>query len=284
MSTRLLLCTDLDRTLLPNGPQPESPDARQRFNQLVEHSGITLVYVTGRDRTLVEKAIDEYKLPRPAYVIADVGSTIYELQPANWKHWEKWQQGISPDWKGKTHEEMRSLFSEIPSLTLQQEAKQNSYKLSYYVPLDTDHVALMSEMQAIIDRQFIRVSLIWSIDETTATGLLDVLPASANKLHAIEFLMQHLGYDFSNTVFAGDSGNDLAVLCSPIKSVLVANASDDVRDEAEQLVSKMGQTGSLYFAKGGFFGMNGNYSAGIIEGIAHYNPETIKQWITKDES
>ncbi|MFC1628005.1 HAD-IIB family hydrolase [Gemmatimonadota bacterium] len=276
MLTSLLLCTDLDRTLLPNGPQPESPDARQRFNQLVEHSGITLVYVTGRDRVLVEQAIGEYSLPRPAYVIADVGSTIHELQPADWNHWEKWEQEISPDWKGKTNAGMRSLFSEIPSLTLQQEAKQNSYKLSYYVALGIDHEALIAEMQAIIDRQFIRANLIWSIDEITATGLLDVLPASANKSHAIEFLMQQLGYDLSNTIFAGDSGNDLAVLCSPIRSVLVANASDEVRDQAEQLVSDMGQSKSLYFAEGGFLGMNGNYSAGILEGIAHYMPETKK--------
>ena len=31
MSAHLLLCTDLDRTLLPNGEQPESPPARALF-------------------------------------------------------------------------------------------------------------------------------------------------------------------------------------------------------------------------------------------------------------
>lgn len=91
MLTRLRLCNDLDRTLLPNGPQPESAATGERFNQLVE------------------QVIDEYQLPQRAYVIANVGSTIYELQPASWIHWEKWQQEISPDWKGKSHEDMRSL-------------------------------------------------------------------------------------------------------------------------------------------------------------------------------
>jgi len=116
--------------------------------------------------------------------------------------------------------------------------------------------------------------LIWSIDEFTGTGLLDVLPASANKRHAIEFLMKQLGFDLSNTIFAGDSGNDLAVLTSPIRSVLVANASSDVRDEAKQLALNLGQIDALYFAHGDFLGMNGNYSAGILEGVAHYLPET----------
>lgn len=274
MQIRLLLCTDLDRTLLPNGPQEESSGARDRFSQLAAQPGVTLVYVTGRHRRLVEDAIEEYRLPQPDYVIADVGSTICEIHQHDWHYWEKWQQEISPDWAGKSHDEIHALFSSSLLLKLQEQTKQNTYKLSYYVPPGADHEALMSEMHSILLKNKIRANLIWSIDELSGTGLLDVLPARANKRHAIEFLMQQLGFDLSNTIFAGDSGNDLAVLTSPIMSVLVANASDAVRHEAKQLALNLGQTDALYFAHGSFFGMNGNYSAGILEGIAHYMPET----------
>lgn len=65
MSTRLLLCSDLDRTLLPNGQQPESPAARQRFTRFVSWPEVMLVYVTGRHRQLVEQAIANYRLPQP---------------------------------------------------------------------------------------------------------------------------------------------------------------------------------------------------------------------------
>lgn len=274
MSLKLLLCTDLDRTLLPNGDQPESPVARDKFTQLAIHPGVTLVYVTGRDQTLVVEAINKYHLPQPDYVIADVGSTIYEINQGSWHHWHKWQQEISIDWQGKSHEYLCSLFSEIKSLTMQEDSKQNKYKLSYYVPVDAEHEALMSEMHSILIGQHIKASLIWSIDELTGTGLLDVLPASANKRHAIEFLMNNLDFNLSNTIFAGDSGNDLSVLTSPIRSVLVANASSEVRQEAKRLALNLGQLNALYFAVGGFLGMNGNYSAGILEGVAHYLPET----------
>jgi len=276
MPIRLLLCTDLDRTLLPNGPQAESSGARDKFRQLALQPGVTLVYVTGRDRKLVEDAIDEYRLPLPDYVIADVGSTIYEIQQHDWRDWDRWQQEISPDWAGKSHDEIHSLFSNSLVLKLQEDKKQNTFKLSYYVPLEADHETLMSEMHATLVNKKIRASLIWSIDELAGTGLLDVLPASANKRHAIEFLMKQLGFDLSNTVFAGDSGNDLAVLTSPIRSVLVANASADVRDEAKQMALNLGEMDALYFAHGGFLGMNGNYSAGILEGVAHYMPETTE--------
>lgn len=276
MSFRLLLCTDLDRTLLPNGPQPESSAAREKFKLLTADPGVSLVYVTGRDRGLVEDAVSEYQLPQPDYVIADVGSTIYALHLGDWHCWDKWQEVISPDWGGKSHDDMSVLFGHLRLLTMQEVEKQNKFKLSYYVPLDADHEALMSEMHSILLKYKIKASLIWSIDELAGTGLLDVLPASANKRHAIEFLMEQLGFDRSNTVFAGDSGNDLAVLVSPIQSVLVANASVDVQHQARQLALEMGQTDGLYFANGDFLGMNGNYSAGILEGVAHFMPETIE--------
>ena len=275
MALRLLLCTDLDRTLLPNGPQPESPGARDRFRTLVAQPGVSLAFVTGRDQVLVEHAINEFTLPHPDYVIADVGSTIYEIDRREWRYWDRWEQEIAGDWEGRAHDDLQALFDDMPQLELQEASKQNRYKLSYYVPVEVDHEALLSDMHAILFEQHVRASLIWSVDETSGTGLLDVLPASASKQHAIEYLMLQLGFTLDNTVFAGDSGNDMAVLTSPIHSVLVANATDEVRHRARQQVLNLGQQEALYFARGGFLDMNGNYSAGILEGIAHYMPEVI---------
>jgi 3-deoxy-D-manno-octulosonate 8-phosphate phosphatase KdsC-like HAD superfamily phosphatase len=116
--------------------------------------------------------------------------------------------------------------------------------------------------------------LIYSVDEASSTGLLDVLSARATKLHAVKFLMQHQGFNYNNTVFAGDSGNDLLILASEIQSVLVANADRNVVKQAKTQALQQGTIAALYLAQGGFLGMNGNYSAGILEGIAHYHPET----------
>ncbi|HEY9701794.1 MAG TPA: HAD family hydrolase, partial [Allocoleopsis sp.] len=70
MIDKLLICTDLDRTLIPNGEQPESPNARQLFSQLVSNSWVSLAYVSGRDQELVQDAIAQYQLPTPNFVIA----------------------------------------------------------------------------------------------------------------------------------------------------------------------------------------------------------------------
>ena len=275
MAERLLLCTALDRTLLPNGPQPESPGARERFRELATQPGVSLVYVTGRDQLLVERAISEFQLPNPDYVIADVGTTIYEIQQGEWRYWDRWEREIAGDWEGRTHDDMQALFLDLPQLQLQEAARQNRYKLSYYVPIEADHEALMSDMHAILLDQHIRATLIWTLDEPSGSHLLDVLPASASKRQAIEYLMRQIGFSHANTVFAGGRGNDISVLTSPIHAVLVANAGEVVRNEARQQALNIGKNEALYFAHGGFQDMNGNYSAGILEGVAHYMPDVI---------
>jgi hypothetical protein len=274
MPKPILICTDLDRTLLPNGRQPESTDARAAFSRLVSRPEVTLAYVSGRHRELVVEAIREYKLPLPDWVIGDVGTTIYRVRTGEWRHWPEWEQDIAADWRGLTANDLRPLFSDLPFLRLQEEAKQNRYKLSYYLPLLTDVEALQREMLRRLDTRQVAASLIYSVDEAASTGLLDVLPAHATKLHAVEFLMQQQGFDYANTVFAGDSGNDLPVLASAIQSVLVANADSEVIELARTQARKQGTMAAFYLAQGGFLGMNGNYSAGILEGIAHYHPDT----------
>ena len=276
--SRLLLCTDLDRTLLPNGPEPESANARKNFSRLVRHPQVTLVYVTGRHQQLVKQAIDEYQLPQADYVIADVGSTIYEINDHDWQYQQQWEKLIDDDWQGKNANELHSLLMDLNGLQLQEDSKQNTHKLSYYLALNNNHQKIISAIEKVFQQQSIKANLIWSIDQLDNIGLLDVLPASAGKRQAIEFLMQQLKFDYSETVFAGDSGNDICVMSSQIQSVLVANAEKEVRDAAIKQAQASHQQNTLYLAQGNFMHMNGNYSAGILEGVAHYIPQA-ENWI-----
>jgi len=285
MRERLLICTDLDRTLMPNGAQPESPGARERFARLVDRPEVRLAYVTGRDRKLVEDAIGEYSLPVPDFAIADVGTTIYRVGSAHaWQRNAAWEQEILRDWGDRSHDELAKALSDLPDLRLQEASKQNTCKLSYYLPLEIDTAVLSREIEARLRALGVRPRLIWSLDEVAATGLLDVLPARASKLHAIEALMRELEFDSAQTVFCGDSGNDLEVLASAIPAVLVANAADEVRADAARLAREMDHEDRLYLARGNFHGMNGNYAGGMLEGIEYYHPGS-SAWMgfTQDE-
>ncbi|TNF98235.1 MAG: HAD-IIB family hydrolase [Gammaproteobacteria bacterium] len=275
-NARVLLCTDLDRTLIPNGNQPESPQARQRFKNFVSHDQVTLAYVTGRHRALIEKAIRNYQLPTPDFVISDVGTNIYDLRKGQWETWQRWQDEIAPDWAGYGHQQLVGLLAGINELRLQEYSKQNRFKVSYYHPLDLQVEDMDLAISVLLQENGIDASLVWSVDEPAGIGLLDIVPRHATKLHAVDFLRQYLQIPLKMTLFAGDSGNDLPVLASNIPSVLVANAAPAVARSAITAAKHTGNEESLYLAHGGFLEMNGNYSAGILEGIAHYHPGLVE--------
>jgi sucrose-6F-phosphate phosphohydrolase len=284
MKGRLLVCTDLDGTLLASGSKIESPQARFYFAQIAARPEVTLAYVTGRHKNSIEQAIRDYQLPNPDWVIGDVGTTLYRVGQDKWQFSDLWQRNIAIDWGELTAPDLHPLFIDMNELQKQEESKQNRYKLSYYVPVAADIKKLKHDMAVRLSAHNVNASLIYSVGDDAEIGLLDVVPKRATKCHAVEFLMQQEGFDYTNTVFAGDSGNDLPVLASAIQSILVANAAPDVVLEAEALARSQNMVASFYHAQGNFLGMNGNFSAGIVEGIAHYFPASVNWLSIKNES
>lgn len=274
MDARLLLATDLDGTLLPNGEAPESPGVRERFARLVARRDVVLAYVTGRDQRRVEQAMTEYALPTPDFVIADVGASLYRITPTGWERQSAWDTVVADDWAGRTPEAIAEVLSPVPDLYLQESDRQGRWKLSFYAPSLRDPAPLLMAVRARLAGLGVAVRLVWSLDEAAGVGLLDILPASAGKQGALAFLLGRLGLPAGQSVFAGDSGNDLEVLAGPIPAVLVANASGEIREQAVALARTRGQADRLYLARGGWSGLNGNYGAGILEGLAHFRPET----------
>ena len=271
---KILICSDLDRTLIPNGYQEESAHARPAFRRLAEHPQIYLAYVSGRDSKLILDAIEEFYLPLPDYAIGDVGTTLYRVTNDHWQLSEDWSDEIGKDWKRLSREALAEFFEDMGDIRLQEPEKQTRYKLSFYTDQNIDHQRLINDIRRILKQKRVRANIIWSVDETGTNGLLDILPPRANKLHAIQFLMQQEQFSEDRTVFAGDSGNDLDVLTSGLQSILVKNAMEDVRQEAVEALSAKRMMNHLYLPEGNFWGLNGNYAAGVMEGLVHFVPET----------
>ena len=186
----VLLCTDLDRTLLPNGAEPESTKAREWFARLASLEQVSLAYVTGRDQNLVKEAIVEYSLPIPGFILADVGSSLYTCAGWDWTLSTDWQEKIGADLGAYNLTDLAARLDTLEGLVLQESFRQNRYKLSYYSPQNIDPIRLDEQIQVRLRDINVNVNLIWSIDELTGRGLLDILPSSANKRHGIEFLME----------------------------------------------------------------------------------------------
>ena len=143
---KILICSDLDRTIIPNGYQEESASARPVLRQLAEHSNIHLAYVSGRDRKLILDAIEEFYLPMPDFAIGDVGTTLYRVIDGDWQLSEDWGDEIAQDWKGLSWEGLAKFFEDIEELRLQETEKQNKHKLSFYADQDVAQQQLMKKI------------------------------------------------------------------------------------------------------------------------------------------
>jgi hydroxymethylpyrimidine pyrophosphatase-like HAD family hydrolase len=223
--------------------------------------------VTGRNLRLAEAAIAEFGIRHPDVLIGDVGTTIRRYQDGAWAMDQGWIDHVQqrcPRWDAAA---VRAAVAGIEGLREQEAEHLNAFKQSYYV----DHAkqdAIMAQVSARTQDLFDEVA-IYSFDSQSGDGLLDFLPKAATKQTALEFLAEQLGVPRQEVVFCGDSGNDIFPLTAGFSGVLVRNADDQL---VEKVCEAMAENPSLraYFAKGGFKGLSGYYTSGVLEGAHHY--------------
>lgn len=262
-----ILATDLDRTLLPNGHWEADAQAISLFNELTEKNKVCVVYVTGRNLNLTEQAIQQYKVRFPDVLIGDVGTSIRKYQDGEWHFDDGWINHVrhsSPRWDNRR---IKQALTGIDGLTEQESEHLNTFKQSYYVAHE-DRDAILQTVDERIKGLYDE-TIIYSYDSQDHKGLLDVLPNSANKQTALEYLAEEYHTDKQHVVFCGDSGNDIFPLTAGFLGVLVRNADEQLVEEVKSV--KQSNNGlKLYFAKGNFKGLNGYYTSGVIEGAFHY--------------
>jgi HAD superfamily hydrolase (TIGR01484 family) len=243
---------------------------RPLLKHLINNYPVTLAFVSGRRLDLQLQAITEYDLPVPEFLVADVGASIYQNVRGSWKPDSQWHDVLATGWQGRQWQDLTGPFAKVPGLRLQPEEAQAAHKLSFEVANPALGDQILSAVRQILNRICLDAELIWSVDETCGLGLLDVMAPGATKLNAVRHVANKLQLPPSQVLCCGDSGNDLPMLTGEFPAVLVANATDEVRQQAAAWSTK-GST-PCYQAKGGFLGMNGCYGAGILEGMAHFFP------------
>ena len=262
-----ILATDLDRTLLPNGKWECDSEAIELFNSLTEKHDVLVVYVTGRNLSLTENAIHEYGLRYPDILCGDVGTTVRKYEHGEWKldiGWIEHVRRTSPRWDAG---EIRDAVAGIDGIREQESEHLNQFKQSYYVRHEMKD-RVLRDVDERVKGKFDEV-IIYSFDSQDGKGLLDFLPASATKLTALEYMAEEFGVAKQDVVFCGDSGNDIFPLTAGFCGVLVKNADDQLVENVHQAM-RMKPDLKVYFAKGNFRGLNGNYASGVIEGACHY--------------
>lgn len=203
MQPDLILATDLDGTFLGGPPAAR----RQLYHVLQERpAGARLIFVTGRGLETVLPLLSDPALPRPDYVIADVGATVVrlpDLEPV-----QPLQSTIARRWPG-THRVLDALAS-FGTLTRQDVPQER--RCSFYSDPDA-YAALAPAIRAL------------GCDVLFSAGrYLDVLPAGVNKGSTLLALCEQEGFDPGAVVVAGDTLNDLSMYREPFAGIVVGQA------------------------------------------------------------
>lgn len=267
-----LLATDLDRTLLPNGLEPDD-NTLPLLSSFVERHQIVMAYVTARRvSSVLNSVMPRYQPPVAKFIIGAVGAELFVRdRDGTYREMTAWRtfiQANSPLWNPLEVKE--SVAREFPLLELQPEKEQTDFKISYYLY----DLSLFESTQKVLthffQQQYDGSALVTcSIDLNAGLAYVDITPMVVTKIGALQFLMNAYEIGRDEVLFAGDSGNDLSVFLSSLDSVVVANAERAIKEQ----VQREKKEGALFLAQG-VSGLNGNYSSGILEGLVQ------KGWIS----
>lgn len=264
----MLLATDLDRTLLPNGSAPYDGSLSSLF-QIITQQNMTLAYVSGMNLDLLNIACEKYDIPLPNRFIAEVGTVVYHLENSKLVRDNGWDNEImssSPHWN---RESIVNATISLGDIELQEGWKQNPFKISYYLKAGgTDQKQLIEAMQTRLKDLQILTDIIYSFDPNANVGLVDILPKTATKASALEYVRRDLGLTTDDVIYCGDSGNDILPLTAGYKAIVVNNAPQEVKDTVRSTNEALGHA-NFYIANGSE-GLNGNYSSGILEGLRYF--------------
>ncbi len=199
---------------------------------------------TGRSLARVREVLREPAVPAPDIVIASVGTEIFYGLDGLLDR--KWTAHIDVGWQ---RQKLLDLTETIPGLRLQEDDKQGTFKISYYVDLKEFQP---SALETALSAAGAAVTVVRS---RGAADYLDLLPKRASKGLALRYVSAILGVRLDAALVCGDSGNDRDMLVATGMAATVAN-------HAPELESLRGTAGVFFSRYPG--------AAGIVDEMRHH--------------
>jgi hydroxymethylpyrimidine pyrophosphatase-like HAD family hydrolase len=212
---QLVLATDLDGTFLGG-----NDNARAGLYRWIEENRhqVGLIFVTGRDPKFVRDLTRSGEVPKPDYVIGDVGTTIAEFDDNNFvAPILELEREIEAAWVN-TGPRAQVALQGLAGLTLQSTGFR--YRLSY----DMD--------PALFDTRALDIVAEMGLDALVSDNrFFDVLPKGVSKGPSLLRLLTYLEIDTRRCLVAGDTLNDLSMLSLGLPAVAVGNSEQGLLDK-----------------------------------------------------
>jgi len=228
-SKKWLLVSDLDGTLTDDDGEMRA------LEELGIH--VALVVNSSRPRDSVLRTLD--LLPAGVRVdglITAMGTEVMVegVDRPDWMaRFDGWDRGPIDEFM-----ERRGILPHRPEF-------QGAYKASYHVEPSRWEEFRLKVLDLVPG----------SVVVTSGDSDFDVLPATAGKDKAAEWVARQMGFDPSRVIVAGDSGNDLAMFHALRMAIAVANSRPELIESADPE--------RTYFS-------TQPHALGVIEGLRHW--------------
>lgn len=215
----MVLATDLDGTFLGG-----SDADREKFYKFIENNRhrIGLVFVTGRDPGFITNLTKKEGVPKPDFVVGDVGTTIaavgddHYLAPI-----AELEDEIAAAW-GDAGSRVQVALNKVSGLRLQSSGFR--YRVSYDMDPET------------FDGQALDIVADLGLDALISDNrYFDVLPKDVSKGPSLLRLLEHLGIENRKCLVAGDTLNDFSMLALGLPAVAVGGSEQALLDKVSDL-------------------------------------------------
>lgn len=237
-----LFSTDLDGTLLGN------PAAAWRFSvawqALPAARRPLLVYNTGRSVADTRALIPARQLPRPDFIIGNVGT---ELHHAHFDWTEDFEARLAVNWSA---ERATAIVGAIAGVRRQPGPDgAHRFKSSWFWAKARPEELL--ELDARLHSADLAARVIYS-----CRYFLDVVPHEGGKGPALAWLSDRLGIPLHDVLVAGDTANDAAMFSVPsVRGIVVGNALPELITMTDPARTYLAQQ---------------TMADGVLEGLAHF--------------
>jgi sucrose-6-phosphatase len=244
MQMQWLLVTDLDNTLV--GDEAALVQLNQWLIDARAQQDVLLVYSTGRSLESYRQLCREASLLSPDVLVTSVGTEIYSSSFDNPD--PQWSLKLQQNWDLSFIQDIASRFD---ALVPQPKPEQRPFKASYFLEPAIAPQA-MAELSDALQSQGLSTQLVYSGGKD-----LDILPQSANKGKALEFVQTQFEMGVEQTIACGDSGNDIA-LFGENRGIIVGNAHAELLDWHYQNPAPLRYKAQAHYANG------------ILEGLRYF--------------
>jgi sucrose-phosphate synthase len=210
-----MVISDIDGTLLDEDGNRDGVD---ELREVLENRSGRFAFgvASGRHLSLIQEVLEENRLPMPDLIIGSVGSTIHygyneDLVDRGWARY------ISNRWH---RDQILEGALKVPHLTLQPETNQRDHKISFFIE---DEAFDENRLFTALGSHLRHVNVIISRGR-----YVDILPKRASKGRAVRYLSQKWSTPLRNCILCGDSGNDLDMMQTAFKGVVVSNYAPEL--------------------------------------------------------